>query len=208
MKYLSLLFQLLCRNHVHLTRIFVSMDGGIYIVFVHVYLKSAVFLLDLRIIWSAQVPWSYQRRILGQEFIFTVNQICEQMGVSLELTFNLHPGPSFKHSFLDILSAQGFCHLTLFQHHPVVWLARHVVSLSRPRILPSPVASTSVAYLEFLQPSLTQNSWPCTTVLFWLLEAQTNLTRFWLATQIFLTMSVFPWAHPCLQSLVVVEPVQ
>lgn len=133
------------------------------------------------------------------------------MGISLELTFNLHPDPGLKHPFLDIL-----CFLcprvlpshSLFRHHPVVWLVRHIVSLTRSRTLPSPVASTSVAYLEFLQPSLSQSSWPCTTVLFWLLEARTNLTRFWLATQIFLTMSVFPWACPCLPSLVVVEAVQ
>lgn len=54
-------------------------------------------------------PLILLKKNLGQEFIFTVNQVSEQMGVSLELTFNLHPGPSFKHSFLDILSLpKGF----------------------------------------------------------------------------------------------------
>lgn len=151
-----------------------------------------------------------QKNLMTGIYIYT-NQKSEQMGISLELTFNLHPDPSLKHSFLDILCClcpRVLPSHSLFWHHPAVWLPRHVVSLTRARILPSPVASTSVAYLEFLQPSLSRNSWPCTTVLFWLLKAHTNLARFWLATQIFLTKSVFPWAHPCLPSLVVVEPVQ
>lgn len=47
MKYLSLLFKLLCQNHLHLTHIYVSMDEGIHVVFIYVDLKNALFLLDL-----------------------------------------------------------------------------------------------------------------------------------------------------------------
>lgn len=132
-------------------------------------------------------------------------------GIILVLTSHLHPAPGLGRPFLDILCCPCPRLLpshSLFWHHPVVWLPSPVVPLMRSRILPSPVPSTSVAYFKFLQPSLSQNSWLCTTVLFWLLETHTNLTRFTLATHIFVTTSLFPWAHLCLSSLVVVEPVQ
>lgn len=47
MKYLSLLFKLLCQNHLYLTHIYVSTDRSIHVIFIYVYLKNAVFLLDL-----------------------------------------------------------------------------------------------------------------------------------------------------------------